>query len=179
MLDFHLNKVKVTDSLLYICQKTGGSLDMYTLLKILYFAEGKHLVYYGRPITGDAMVAMDYGPVPSSAYDQVKLNGADLSNFSRQDEIITGKTPPNLDNLSESDIECLDESIQENKDLGFSRLKNKSHDAAYNWTVSNFGKNTTIPFIEIAKAYGADEAMIEYIKTNAENLNCLLDVGRK
>jgi len=175
MSDFNLDKEKSIAALLYIIQKVGGSLDMYSLLKILYFAESKHLVEYGRPITGDKMVAMNHGPVPSSSYDSVKFNTIDSNNFQNEDNIVTAERAPNLDCLSESDIECLDESIAENGGLNFGKLKSKSHDSAYDWAIKNCGKNSIIPYVEIAKAFGADEAMIEYIKTSSENQNCVFD----
>lgn len=178
MFDFTLDKEKSTAALLYIIQRVGGALDMYSLLKTLYFAESKHLVEYGRPITGDRMVAMKYGPVPSTSYDSVKPNTIDAKNFSTEDTIITAKQAPNMDCLSESDIECLDQSIAENSGLSFGKLKSKSHDAAYDWAIKNAGENSTIPYEEIAKAFGADEAMIEYIKTNSENQNCEFDGGK-
>jgi uncharacterized phage-associated protein len=175
MLDFTLDKEKSTAALLYIIQKVGGSLDMYSLLKTLYFAESKHLVEYGRPITGDRIIAMNHGPVPSSSYDTVKPASIDQNNFFNEDNIVTAKQAPNMDCLSESDLECLDQSIAENSGLGFWKLKSKSHDAAYEWAIKNAGKNSTIPYVEIAKAFGADEAMIDYIKTNSENQNCVFD----
>ncbi len=64
MIDFPFNREKSICSMLYICNMLGGEWDKYSLLKILYFAEQKHLVKYGRPITGDNIIAMDFGPVP-------------------------------------------------------------------------------------------------------------------
>lgn len=171
MSDFKLDKEKSIASLLYIIQKAGGSLDMYSLLKILYFAESKHLVDYGRPITGDKMIAMNHGPVPSSSYNSVKSSSIDQGNFSNEDNIVTAESMPDIECLSESDIECLDQSIAENGGLNFGMLKSKSHDTAYEWTIQNCGKNSIIPYARIAAAFGADEAMIEYIKMNSENQN--------
>lgn len=171
MFNFKLDKEKSAAALLYIIQKLGGSWDMYSLFKILYFAESKHLAEYGRPITGDTMKAMKHGPVPSYSYDSVKPAHIDNANFINEDDIVSAKHEPNLDLLSESDIEILEESIAENSSLSFGQLKNKSHDAAYDAAIKNYGLNSTMSFIEIAKAFGADENMIQYIKTNCENLN--------
>ena len=41
---------------------------------------------------------------------------------------------PNLDYLSESDLECLNISIDDNINLSFRKLKDKSHDKAYKST---------------------------------------------
>ena len=162
--------------MLYICQKLGGKWDKYSLLKILYFAERKHLAEYGRPVTGDAYIAMPYGPVPSNSYDYVKANTSFNRFFSIDGDVITSIETPDLDVLSDSDVECLDLSIEENKTLSFGQLKEKSHDVAYNWAWDNLGKNSTIPYVKIASAGGASAEMIEYIKLLAENENCQFNV---
>lgn len=58
-----------------IAMFAGAGLSELTTLKIaklLYFADKRHLLKYGRPITGDAYVGMRNGPVPSIAYDVLK-----------------------------------------------------------------------------------------------------------
>ena len=70
------------------------------------------------------------GPVPSYLYDVLKgaIQDDFLSNsFIREDYIIYAAEECDTDYLSESDIECLDRSISENKNLGFGQLSEKSH----------------------------------------------------
>ena len=177
MTDFKFDKEKAITSMLYICHSLGGNWDKYSLLKILYFAEQKHLAIYGRPITGDNMIAMPYGPVPSISYDEVKYSKANPEYFDIQDNVVIAIAAPNLDCLSESDIECLNESIEENKDLGFSMLRNKSHDSAYEWTINNIGQNSTIPYTKIAEAAGAENGMLDYMKSISENQACQLNAA--
>ena len=64
MIYFEFDKEKAINSMLYICQELGGSYDMYAVLKMLYFAEKKHISTYGRPITGDTIQALPHGTVP-------------------------------------------------------------------------------------------------------------------
>ena len=59
-------------AILYILQKMGGMCDIHKCQKILYFADNEHLSRYGRSITGDAYVRMDFGPVPTYIYDLFK-----------------------------------------------------------------------------------------------------------
>lgn len=60
------------NALLYALSKLGGKSDMHKLCKILYFADQRHLSLYGRSITGDTYIAMQYGPVPSNVDDILK-----------------------------------------------------------------------------------------------------------
>lgn len=174
---FSFEEDKAIASLLYICRSMGGKCDKYALLKILYFAEQKHLAMYGRPVTGDSFVAMPYGPVPSISYDLIKPTVSHTRFFDIKDNTIHYKEEPDLDCLSDSDIECLTESIEENKDLDFGALKAKSHDTAYNWALKHLGTNSVIPYLNIAQAAGANPEMIEYIKLISENENCKLNVS--
>jgi uncharacterized phage-associated protein len=176
IIDFPFNKDKAICSMLYICNSLGGEWDKYSLLKILYFAEQNHLAKYGRPITGDNIVAMDFGPVPSISYDEIKYSKINPHFFEiTQENIVKAKQAANEDLLSETDIECLNESIEDNKHLSFGDLKLKSHDAAYHWTLENLGKNAIIPYLEIAKVKGATSEMLAYIKLTSETYNFSVD----
>ncbi len=119
---------------------------------------------------------MNYGPVPSKTYDILKAVRGD--SFSQTDEfnkyftvdnsyIVKALIDPDLDEFSESDIECLTESLNENGHLGFHELVRKSHGKAYEKTT----KNSTIPIDEIAKEGGANNEMLKYINAIAENSN--------
>lgn len=168
MKEYKLDEQKSITSLLYICQSLGGAWDKYSLLKILYFAECKHLMKYGRPITGDSMIAMEYGPVPSFSYDNVKKTSSNAKYFEVDDTVIKALVKPNMDLLAESEVECLDESIKENCGLAFGALKKKSHDAAYDEARAQGGLNSTISYLSIAKAAGAGKDLLNYISEKVE-----------
>jgi hypothetical protein len=85
---------------------------------------------------------MDYGQMPSKIYDMIKyVRGDGGSDFDKSlkklisvDEkfTVTAKVEPDLDLLSPSDIECLNESIKKYGKMTFKRLLNASHsDQAY------------------------------------------------
>lgn len=177
MIDFTYNQDKAFSAILYICQtlkKNDISTDLHKVFKILYFAERKHLSRYAMPITGDSFCAMDNGPVPSRLYDvlkRVRDNPPVLSETPKQFfkivnwQDIEPLKRPDLDELSESNIEALDESIQENQSLSFLELTNKSHGAAYNKTL----KNQKIDYCDIASEEGASEHVCDLIKLTSEN----------
>ena len=133
---------KLTELVLFILGKTGG-VDFYHAFKILYFAEMKHLAKWGSGIVPDEFCALKYGPVPTRLYDAVKeLNNPRMILSEELSEVIqlAGEDAPNillpkreadLKFLSKSEIEALDQSIEENKSLTFGQLMKKSHDEAW------------------------------------------------
>ena len=171
------DKKCLMEVLLYILNSTKGT-DIYHVLKILYFAEQKHLVKWGSRITADNFRAYDYGPVADQLYHAIKNSHIldkelpemlqQVAHFAGDDapNVLLAKREANLDFLSKSAMECLDESIKENVSLTFDQLKQKSHDAA--WQEAYQGVGDVMSTLSIAKAAGADEAMLEYIAEQLE-----------
>ena len=168
------DRKKLAELVLYILDKTGG-IDFYHTFKILYFAEMKHLAKWGVGIVPDEFRALKYGPVPTQLYDAVKeLNNphmtlseelSEVIKFAGEDapNVLLPKREANIKFLSKSEIEALDQSIEENKSLTFGQLMRKSHDVA--WDEANrrtYGTNVISP-VTMAKVLNADEAMLEYI----------------
>ena len=166
---------KLTELVLFILGKTGG-VDFYHAFKILYFAEMKHLAKWGSGIVPDEFCALKYGPVPTQLYDAVKELDrprmtlseelSEVIQFAGEDapNVLLPKREANLKFLSKSEIEALEQSIEENKSLTFGQLMRKSHDEA--WDEANRRVNGTniISPISMAKVLHADNAMLEYIE---------------
>lgn len=66
MRDFETEKAK--EMVLHILNVTGGA-DVYHIVKILYFAEMKHLARYGVGFVPGGFSALEYGPVPMDVYE--------------------------------------------------------------------------------------------------------------
>ena len=183
MVRFRFESDKAVTAVLYIAGKLIErralkpqiTADIHRIFKILYFADQKHLTRYGRSILGDYFIAMRDGPVPSQTYDLIKAVRGDsvfctADNYKQFFDIVDGfivspKKEPDLDEFSESDLQCINESLQENQDLSFGTLKRKSHDAAYNKVT----QNDEISFVAMAKTGGADDNMVSYIESVASN----------
>lgn len=71
-----------------------------------------------------------------------------------------------LDELSESDIECILESLAENKGLDFDNLKAKAHDVAYNKAESE--ARSFVPLEYIIEQEQLPQEQVLYIKENYE-----------
>lgn len=166
---------KAVNSLLYSLRQLGGKTDMHKLCKILYFADQQHLSQYGRSITGDTYIAMQYGPVPSCIDDILKALRGD--SFFSSDEnikglrefllfenrfIIRGLKSPDMDELSNSDIKCLDNAINMCRDKSFEELTVFSHGIAWD----NTRKGREISVKDILREIGDEEAYVEYIADN-------------
>lgn len=154
---------------LYILNKTGG-IDYYHLFKIIYFAELEHISKWGSRMTTDDLCAMEYGPVPSKLYDAVKkknARGTKLADMlwsvaeSAKDDatyVLLPKQDVDLAYLSKSDLDALDNSIEENAKLSFGKLKEKSHDAAWREAYEKQNGNNIISPISMARVTGSEWA---------------------
>ena len=122
-------------AILYILQKMGGMCDIHKCQKILYFADNEHLSKYGRSITGDAYVRMDFGPVPTCIYDLFKAVRGDSYFVNNKD--IEAVAAPDMSYLSESDVEVLDKYINLLKHKDFNQVSDASHGYAWAHTAPN------------------------------------------
>lgn len=166
-------KKETIQAILYILQKEGGSTDIHRISKILYFADQKHLSKYGRLITGDRYIAMANGPVPSKVYDVFKYLRGD-SYFTGVKDDVDGAivmvnkkfakavAMPDMDYLSESDVECLDESIRLCEGMNFGQLTQFSHGLA--WTETR--RDREMSYKDILREAGDSEEYIEYTVAN-------------
>jgi uncharacterized phage-associated protein len=167
MKRFYFNQKKALAAALYVASKLTLA-NFHKVLKIIYFADLKHLQRYGRPITGDRYIAMENGPVASWLLDLFHRNvGREYRKFfTIFGYIISPKLPNNiLDHFSRSDLDCLNESISENKDLSFKALRDKSHDQAWKKTK----RDTEISVLDLMEVSGASQRMREYIEEQEAN----------
>ncbi len=173
MKDF--DSKKLTELFLYILDKTGG-VDFYHTFKILYFAEMKHLAKWGSGIVPDEFCALRYGPVPTNLYEAIKeLNQPKMTLSSELSEVVQfagedasnvllPKRGANVKCFSKSEIEALNQSIEENKSLTFGQLMRKSHDEAWEEANRRVNGSNVISPLSMAKVLNADEVMLEYIE---------------
>lgn len=163
---------KAVNAILYSLQQLGGKTDMHKLCKILYYADQRHLSMYGRSITGDTYIAMQFGPVPSCVDDILKALRGD-SFFSANTEInelkkriafdnryiLRSFASPDMEELSETDVECLSYAIEICKDKSFGELTEFSHGLAWN----NTRRDREISVKDILREIGDEEAYVDYI----------------
>ena len=163
------NECKTIHAVLHIVEKLKRK-DLHKIFKILYFSDREHLNLYGRTITGDTYIAMTDGPVPSNLYDIFKSvrgdgyykdEGKFSQYFSVIDwDLIKSNIKPDLDELSKTDLLCIDNSLRIYGDMSWDELREKSHDYAWRNTIHN----RTIDFANIIREVGGENDYIEYLK---------------
>jgi uncharacterized phage-associated protein len=134
---FSFNEAKTLEAVVLIAHRWPGVTPFY-VAKVLFFADRDHLRTFGRPVTGDRYIAMASGPVPSRVYDMVKGNLDFFGNPSAIVEAIRvdrndrwariySSRSPNLDLLSETDIEALTKSVDFCRARSFNELSELTH----------------------------------------------------
>lgn len=140
-----LDAEKALEVVLYVSKRTN---NLFNLVKTLYYADKFHLERYGRQITGDDYVAMKDGPVPSGVYDLIKLVRGDTYSYESkiiethpeialrvevktdiggEKTFVYPRRDPNLELISESDLECLDLSIKKYANMMPTKLRKLIH----------------------------------------------------
>lgn len=154
---FNFNKEKSLETVLYLINRLEKA-TLHSIFKLMYFADTLHLARYGRFITGDSYVAMEYGPVPSATYDMSKNPPMD---FSVQGYHLFAKRDAQLECFSESDLICLNHILAQYGSKSFGELTDASHDEAWQATPDN----TRISIEAIAKML-KDEDLLDYLQNH-------------
>lgn len=179
-LSITIDKEKLLQAIAYIASRCPKK-DTIHIVKVLYFAEKNHLEKYGRLIAGSTYARMDYGPVPSEAYDILKAIIGKTDNYFvstnpaliekarsvlRADTSTANPTyhathEPEVDLLSRSDIKCLDAAIEDVGSLSFGELKIRSHDLV--WEAAGQAKVHFIPIEILVSAMPDRDKVMEFL----------------
>lgn len=162
----NFNTRKAIETILYILN--NGCDDLYHIIKIVYFADRKHLATAASTMFKETYIAMEYGHVPSGVYDLLKCarDGKKCAyaselpfEFDAQNRnMIKPLRMPDMRVFSRKDIKCLDEAIEENRGLSYKELMDKSH--ALN-DYNSVETNQEIPLISIVRDIDDEQGNIE------------------
>lgn len=166
----HFDRDKALEVILFIAKSLSYP-SLHSIAKMLYLADKLHLQDYGRMICGDRYIAMEYGPVPSAIYDMMKVAAKRATVDVDWDEIIQDaldvhqgryiipKRDSDMDLLSESEVECLQQTISLYGKKSFGELTDITHDVAWNET----GDNQPISIESIVKTLPNAAEVAEYL----------------
>lgn len=163
-ITFDFNKSKAIETILYLANRISDSCR-YNICKMLYLTDKTCLEKYGRFIFGESYSAMKEGAIPSKSYDLLKQ----IAEEPTEELIVKGNTiiplrDAKLDYLSESDIECLDQTIAiygKNP----RKMRRAAHDDAWGKAWNNRGdkRSADISVRSIAKILANSEDLIDYL----------------
>jgi len=156
---------KAIELVLYVAKRLRHP-TLHSVFKLLYFSDKLHLEKYGRLILNDGYVAMKHGPVPSDLYNMLKSCRSaeegkykDVLQFKDTYNIIPQREA-NLDFISKSEIECLDNAITKYGKMSFKQLSELSHDAA--WKSADV--NDFISIEDIAATLPNSKDLLEHLR---------------
>jgi len=76
-MEFSYNPRKATQAVAYLVSLSGGSMDLWRMLKLVYLFDRACLIASGASITGDSLDSLPFGPTPSRIYDNTKAERDD------------------------------------------------------------------------------------------------------
>tara|TARA_B110000114_G_C15034786_1_gene374519 strand:- start:616 stop:1161 length:546 start_codon:yes stop_codon:yes gene_type:complete len=159
MLD--VNKTKQMAAKFIDC--SGGTINIMSLVKLIYLADRKALDKYETPISGDSYVSMTNGPVPSSSYDLIKgvmkvAEWSDLISERVNHKVGLTRTleGSDLDYLCEDDLDIIESIWSELGHLSQYELVVYSHENCKEWQDPK-GSSIPISYEDIFLKLGRSE----------------------
>lgn len=154
---FKFDPQKALQAMAYVVSRLG-TVEKVKLMKLLYIADRDHFLKTGVPITGDRLVAMPHGPLPSACLamlDGTRAGQLDAFEVLHLDDVtVSLKRPVATDRLSSSEIEELDRVVAEHGKTRAWQLVDKTHQfPEYQQTYID-GTSTTIPYELILQLHG-------------------------
>jgi len=161
---FDFNESKAIETILYLAKRISRS-SKYNICKMLYLADKTSLDNYGKFIFGESYFAMQEGATPSKSYDLMKQIAEECTDDLRvEGNDVVALRDANLDYLSESDIECLDQTIAV-YDKDPQKMYRDAHDDAWEkaWKHRGDRRSAGIPVRSIAKTLANSRDLIDYL----------------
>lgn len=167
-MTFQFNQTKAIEAILYLALKVSDS-DIYGICKLLYLVDKTSLEKYGRFVFGESYYAMKEGPIPSNVYDLLKqVAKAPVYGIKVEGNQVIPLRNPDLDCLSESDIECLDQIISVyGKVPNWLRSKD-AHDDAWreSWRKRGRKRSAKIPIESIVELLTDSVDLADYLSNH-------------
>lgn len=134
-IKFEFDAEKFASAAVYLANRVPGATKK-VICKLLFFADQKHLLQFGRTITGDVYHALPQGPVPTQGLDMLnQKRHSPLENLAVMKKYgylernkLIAISPPEMSKFSKSDIRVLDAVIADLGSFDHERLEKLSHE---------------------------------------------------
>ena len=163
-------------------QLAQGQMDKLKLMKLLYLAERESVATRGRPMFCDEYFSMKDGPICSAAMNGVngKIHPEIWSRYLHRNGVkdifsVRGVTDEDLDQLSRSDMQIINDLYVRLGWMTASQIRNWTHEHCKEWVEVDPGKRLPIQYVEMAKALDIPDAeevaarIDEYHRIEAHN----------
>jgi len=167
-ITFQFNKTKAIEAIIYLAQKVSDS-DIYGICKLLYLVDKTSLEKYGRFVFGESYCAMKEGPTPSNVYDLLKqVAKAPVYGLKVEGNQVIPLREPDLDCLSESDVECLVQIISVYGKVPNWLRARDAHDDAWqeSWRKRGHKKSVKIPVERIIELLTDSVDLADYLSNH-------------
>jgi uncharacterized phage-associated protein len=173
----NFDEAKTAAAAAVLLNLAGGTMPYIRLLKLLYMADRLAWGRLGEPITGDAYVAMEYGPVLSDTYNLIKAS-----------KVTSGDTPwlkaiapageygvTLVSNVDEEELSDAEIAVLREIHNRFSKIKssvtlvNHLHEELQEWDDPLDGSSAPIPVDTILQAIGKMPPEIGQILRDVED----------
>ncbi len=162
---FRFNRVKAIETIIYLAHRVSES-DIYGICKLLYLVDKTSLEKYGRFVFGESYYAMVEGATPSNAYDLLKgAAEGGVAGLKVEGNRVVAVRDCNLDYLSASDVECLDQIISLYGAAPNWRRREEAHDEAWReiWAERGDRRSVQMPVETIARLLADSDDLVDYL----------------
>lgn len=161
--------------------QAGGQIEILKLMKLMYLAERQSFVRLGEPMTGDTLYSMEHGPILSSTLNHINNfieSGPDgwdswISDRSNREVALRIDDPiPKLKQLSDADLDILQDIWGQFGKMTAGQLRNYTHDNCGEWEDPN-QSSTLIPYRRLFRCLGFDVDVSDELNERLNNQRVL------
>lgn len=167
-MKLRFDRAKAIEAIIYLSTRISDS-DIYGICKLLYLADKTSLEKYGRFIFGETYCALENGATPSNAYDLLKeASHNSIDGLELKGNMVIATRESNLEYLSQSDIECLNQIINIWGNVPNWVRKQAAHDDAWKQAWEHRGNKGSVkmPIESIAELLDDSGDIINYLSNS-------------
>lgn len=182
-MNFRFNIGKATEAACLFLERGGGQMNIMKLVKLLYLLDRLSLDRRSTPVSGGDYLSMRNGPVTSEVLDLVNSGRLVGERDQRWEQCISGRTNhevrleqmPRRENLSDAEVQLLDQIWAEHGDKNEWQLVEWCHAHCKEWTPVTNGC-APISVEQMGFALGKNATEIKRLRQEAVELNQLDEI---